>query len=277
MIEKKKNLLDQSKKEAEFFDTEYADANKRHRLQNYKVPDKFIREVTHPSPCPLIDREYAYSLLGNLEGKKLLDYGAGDGWNTVCFAKAKAKVWAIDISAKGIELTIKKGLANGVSEFITAEVQNCYETKFKNNMFDIIYGGGILHHLDIEAAGQELSRLLHPEGVAVFYEPIRETRAMDIIRAIAFRVIKRKPSEETEDETPLTIKKIGLLRPYFEVINCRHFNVMTSASLLIKSRKLHSILLRTDYLFLKYFPGFKKLARAVVIELRKPKKDEAYI
>lgn len=273
MIEKEEHFLQQVKKEAEFFDKEYTDADKRHRMENYLVPDEFIRQVTHPISRPLIDREYACSLLGNLEGKKLLDYGAGDGWNTVCFAKAKAKVWAIDISQKGIELTKKKCAANGVSESVVADVQDCYKTKFQNNMFDIIYGGGILHHLDIETAGQELSRILHPDGVAIFYEPIRETKVMDIIKAIVLRFIRRNPSEETEDETPLTRKRISLLKPYFGIINCRLFNVLSTISLLINSKILKWFLLWADYLFIKYFPGFDKLGRAVVIELRQPTKD----
>lgn len=273
MIEKEEHFLQQVKKEAEFFDKEYTDADKRHRMENYLVPDEFIRQVTHPISRPLIDREYACSLLGNLEGKKLLDYGAGDGWNTVCFAKAKAKVWAIDISQKGVELTKKKCAANGVSESVLADVQDCYKTKFQNNMFDIIYGGGILHHLDIETAGQELSRILHPDGVAIFYEPIRETKVMDIIKAIVLRFIRRNPSEETEDETPLTRKRISLLKPYFGIINCRLFNVLSTISLLINSKILKWFLLWADYLFIKYFPGFDKLGRAVVIELRQPTKD----
>lgn len=60
-------------------------------------------------------------------------------------------------------------------------------------MFDIVYGGGVLHHLDIEAVGKELSRILHPDGVAVFLEPIRETRVMDFIKKAVLFIIRRKP------------------------------------------------------------------------------------
>jgi 2-polyprenyl-3-methyl-5-hydroxy-6-metoxy-1,4-benzoquinol methylase len=157
MITKDEELSEQAKKEAEFFDRSYDDAEKRQRLENYVVPEKFVRQVTNPKRPLIDDFEYAYSLLGDLEGKKLLDYGAGDGWNSICFAKAKANVWAIDISEKGIDLIKKKAQGNSVNEFIIAEVQNCYKTQFSADMFDAIYGGGILHHLDIEAACQEIS------------------------------------------------------------------------------------------------------------------------
>lgn len=268
-----KLLFEESKKEADFFDKEYVEADRRHSLENYKIPERIIQEIINPTSPNLIPREYAASLLGCLEDKKILDYGAGDGWNAVCLAKAKARVWAIDISEKGIELTKKKAVANGVSKFVTAEVRNCYRTDFPSNMFDIIYGGGVLHHLDIEAVGKELSRILQPDGVAVFLEPIRETRIMDIIKKVVLFVARRKALEVTEDEAPLTSKRISLLKPYFKIINYKYFNVLSSANVLIKSEFLKSLLLWTDYLLIKYIPGFKRLGRAVVIELWQPIKN----
>ncbi len=264
------DLLTEAEKEAEFFDKFYSEADEKQKHHDYIVPEKFIRQVTNPSSPHLVEFEYAYSILGNLEGKRLLDYGAGDGWNTICFAKAKANVHAIDISEKGIELIKKKAQANGVEQYVTAEVQNCYKTHFQTNTFDIIYGGGVLHHLDIEAAGQEISRILHPRGVAVFFEPIRETKIMDSIKAIVLRLLNRKALEETESETPLTYERINQLRQYFNVVNFRQFNALSSASLLINSESVKRFLLWTDYLLMKFIPGFKKLGRAVVVELRQP-------
>lgn len=265
-----KALIEESKREADFFDKDYVEADKRHSLEGYRVPERIIQQVVNPATPHLIWREYAVSLLGNLEGKKILDYGAGDGWNAVCFAKAKARVWAIDISEKGIELTKKKAAANGVSEFVIAEVRNCYSTNFPPNMFNIVYGGGVLHHFDIEAVGKELSRILHPDGVAVFLEPIRETRTMDIIKKVVLFITRRKASEVTEDEVPLTSRRINLLKPYFKIINYKYFHVLSSANALIKSEYLKSFLLWADYLLIKFIPGFKYLGRAVVIELRQP-------
>lgn len=274
MVQKnEKILLKESKREAIFFDKEYIEADKRHRMEDYRIPEKIIQQVVNPATPHLRWREYAVSLLGNLGGKKILDYGAGDGWNAVCFAKTKARVWAIDISEKGIELTKKKAAANGVSEFVIAEVRNCYKTNFPSSMFDIVYGGGVLHHLNIEAVGKELSRILHPDGVAVFLEPIRETRVMDFIKKAVLFIIRRKALEVTEDESPLTSESISLLKPYFRVINYRYFNILSSANILIKSEFLKLFLLWVDYLLIRFIPGFKLLGRAVVVELRQPIKD----
>lgn len=263
-------LEQQATKEAEHFDKFYSETDEKHRQEGYRVPEELIRQVIHPNPKSLNDREYAFSLLGGLEKKKVLDYGAGDGWNTVCLAKANALVWAIDISEKGVDLIKKKARANGVSKLVTAEVQDCYHMKYPTGMFDIIYGGGILHHLDINVAGRELSRILDAGGVAVFYEPIRETRVMDIIKSVVLKLTGRRPSEITEDETPLTSARIALLKKYFKTVNYRYFNVLSSASLLSNSKALKYVLLNLDHILMKAIPGFKKLGRAVVVELRHP-------
>jgi SAM-dependent methyltransferase len=162
-----------------------------------------------------------------------------------------------------------------VNDLVTAEVQDCYKTRFESNKFDIIFGGGILHHLDIEGVGKELNRILHIDGVAVFWEPIRETKIMDIIKKIVLFILNRKPSEETEDESPLSQKRINLLKPYFKIVNIRYFNVLSSAGLLFNSKALNSFLLWVDHLLIKYVPWFKKLGRAVVIELREPVKNSS--
>jgi hypothetical protein len=104
----------------------------------------------------------------------------------------------------------------------------------------------------------------------VFYEPIRETKMMDIIKTIVLRGTNRKPSEKTENESPLTLKKVSLMKSYFKVVNCRCFNIFSSASVLIKSKNVRNILLWIDYVLIKFVPGLSKLGRIVVIELRDP-------
>ena len=266
-------LTEHAKKEADYFDQIYSIADTNQKASGYIVPQRFIRQVTNPRTKPLSDREYSMSLLGTLEGKKLLDYGAGDGWNSICFAKAKAKVWAIDISEKGVELIKKKAIANNVSNLVSAEVQDCYKTQFPTNMFDIIYGLGILHHLELEAAGREISRILNTDGVAVFYEPIRESRIMEFIKAFVLRITKIQRSKETEDEFPLNAEKIMSLKKHFDYVGYRQFNVVTTAGRFLKSDFIKSNLFLVDTLLMKIIPGFKKLGLAAVIELRQPKKD----
>lgn len=38
-------------------------------------------------------------------------------------------------------------------------------------MYDVVYGSSVLHHLELEASPQEVSRVLRPGGRIVFTEP----------------------------------------------------------------------------------------------------------
>lgn len=265
----------QSEREARFFDELYSEAGNRFNRQNYSIPEELVRQIVTPSAKPLIDREYASSLIGTLEGKDVLDYGAGDGWNTICLAKAGARVWAIDISTAGVELIRKMAKANNVSESVTADVRNCYETGFSPDSFDVIYGGGILHHLDMAAAANELSRILRPDGIGVFVEPIRETYITDYIKALVLFVTRRKPAAVTEDEQVLTLRTIETLKQSFRVVRCKQFIVLSAASALITFRRARRLLLWLDYLLMTLVPGFSRLGRSVVIEVRQPIKGRA--
>ena len=57
------------------------------------------------------------------------------------------------------------------SENITFFCSNAYELGFKERTFDYVVGISVLHHLDIEKALREFSRVLREGGKIVFSEP----------------------------------------------------------------------------------------------------------
>ena len=91
-------------------------------------------------------------------GKKLLEYGCGRGGRSKQWLKFGARVTGIDISEEGIKQA-NNNLKNSKFE---AEyyVMDAEHTDFDDNSFDLVVGTGILHHLDLTTAYQELSRIL---------------------------------------------------------------------------------------------------------------------
>lgn len=124
--------------EAKFFNSVYARLDAEHARQSYIVPEHLIAPFINPSRFPLTDRQRVGRILYPIQGKMLLDYGAGDGWNSVAFAKAGAVVWAIDISQEAIKLCQKKATANGVGDRVTCLICYAYNTMFPDNFFDVI-------------------------------------------------------------------------------------------------------------------------------------------
>ena len=45
---------------------------------------------------------------------------------------------------------------------VDLKVDNCEKTSFKNNQFDLVYGHGILHHLEFSKCLDEILRILKP-------------------------------------------------------------------------------------------------------------------
>jgi SAM-dependent methyltransferase len=76
---------------------------------------------------------------------------------------------------------------------------------YADGFFDFVYGNGILHHVDVDAAAREVRRVLKPGGRALFIEPLPYNPVINVYRRMARGV-------RTEDERPLRVselKRIG--------------------------------------------------------------------
>jgi SAM-dependent methyltransferase len=125
-------------KEADFADAEYAA-----HATNLSINPLMFRKYQQPKY--FWDwRELGAHLLGNLEGKSLLDLGSGAGEETIYFAKMGAKVTAIDISPTGISLTRERAAFHDLSKSVTARLADALHTPLPSDSFDIVHGLGIL-------------------------------------------------------------------------------------------------------------------------------------
>ncbi|MGH9351751.1 MAG: class I SAM-dependent methyltransferase, partial [Terriglobia bacterium] len=106
---------------------------------------KKYRNVTGDAAAPL---RYAYYLLGDAEGKAVMDYGRGSGENSVILSTLGAKVTGIDISPELIDLSKRRMEIAGLHW--KARVGSAYATGEPDGSFDVVFGAAILHHLDIE-------------------------------------------------------------------------------------------------------------------------------
>jgi SAM-dependent methyltransferase len=94
---------------------------------------------------------------------------------------------------------------------------NAHEMAFPDRFFDLVVGNGILHHLDLAVAMQEVDRILKPGAKALFQEPLGENPLLRLYRSIA-RI-------HTPDECPLTRDDLAYLT--------RRWNIKTMFSGLV--------------------------------------------
>lgn len=107
-----------------------------------------------------------FDWMATLPGKRLLEIGCGLG-NDLCeLARRGLDVTGIDIAPKAVEMTRRHLTVRGLPG--TAEVQNCESLTLGDETFDIVYSSGVIQHTaNLQAAVQEIFRVLRPGGTVV--------------------------------------------------------------------------------------------------------------
>lgn len=184
--------------------------------KDLNLDEVMVRE-SFEAPTAL-ENHYVLEQLGELKGKRILELGCGAGEGGVYFALQGADVVATDISSGMVKVVDQVAEKHGVkveAKRMTAEVID-----YPNASFDIVYGNGVLHHVDFRKAVQEAARVLKPGGKAVFIEPLSYNPVIGIYRRIAKTV-------RTEDERPFRFKDLTEMRPYFSKSHHKEFWLFT--------------------------------------------------
>ncbi|SFO93701.1 class I SAM-dependent methyltransferase [Hydrogenimonas thermophila] len=114
----------------------------------------------------------AKSECGNLNKKKVLDIGCGDGVLSYFFAKEGAIVFGIDYSDIAIEFAKEKTK----SFHIDFRQGSAYELPFEDNSFDIVISSDVIEHLeDVPKYLSEINRVVKNNGIVVISTPIKYT------------------------------------------------------------------------------------------------------
>ncbi len=202
-------------------------------------------------------KKYAYQA-------QILDFGCGTGVFIERTIKYKPKkIVGVDISEVSIDKAKKR--ANELAIDVDYYVDNCEKTQFENNSFDIVYGTGILHHLEFNKCLDEIFRILKSNGSFIFIEPLGTNPFINLYR-------KLTPNSRSKDEHPLVNKDFEYIKNKFVNINIKYYGFLT----LIFSpfykfpsdSKFFKLLTRLDQILFK-FKIFKMLAWSVLVTAKK--------
>lgn len=145
-------------------------------------------------------------LLGDFNGKNVLEIGSYT-WVAWFNKNTKPeKLTCINISEVALESGKKHA---GTKQFpVELHLMDANNLTFEDESFDIVFGGAILHHLDIEKSIEHIHRVLKPGGKIVFLEPLNMNPLYKIYR-------KFNPHERTPDEHALVSKDFRFIRKKF--------------------------------------------------------------
>ena len=195
---------------------------------------------------------------------EILDYGCGIGSFTEKIIKYNPKkIIGIDISEVSIDKAKKK--AEELKINVDYRVDNCEKTSFDNNSFDIVYGTGILHHLQTEKCLDEIYRILKSNGNLIFIEPLGTNPIINLYR-------KLTPNSRSKDEHPLVNQDFKYINKKFIDTKIKYYGFLTLIFFPFykfpKESKLFSLLVSLDQFLFRY-KLFKMLAWSVLITAKK--------
>jgi ubiquinone/menaquinone biosynthesis C-methylase UbiE len=108
--------------------------------------------------------------LGDLRGRSVLELGAGSGDLTLEYARAGARLTALDLSPGMVDVArrrVERFVPDADVRFLVSPAET---VDAPDGAFELIVGKWILHHTDLEVLTPEIRRLLAPGGRAVFIE-----------------------------------------------------------------------------------------------------------
>ncbi|MFO1463217.1 MAG: class I SAM-dependent methyltransferase [bacterium] len=168
--------------------------------------DEILVRESFEAPTAL-ENHYVLEQLGDLRGKRVLELGCGAGEGSVYFALQGAEAVATDISSGMVEVVHRVADKYGVA--VKAHRMTAEQIDYPDQSFDVVYGNGVLHHVDFHKAVAEASRVLKPGGKAVFIEPLSYNPVINVYRHIAKTV-------RTPDERPFKFKDLKEMYPHFK-------------------------------------------------------------
>jgi SAM-dependent methyltransferase len=171
-------------------------------------------------------------------GARSLDYACGDGDNTLFMATAGADATGIDISDVSVANAQRKAASRGLRASFA--VMDCESLDFADSTFDIIYVGGVLHHLDLKRAYPELARVLKPSGSVLCVEALAHNPVFQSYRRMT-------PHLRTEYEAKhiLGRRDVMAAKQFFDGIEWRFFYLTSLLAVPFRKTALFSPLLST--------------------------------
>lgn len=216
--------------------------------------------------------EYMHDwLLANCPGRVVLDYGCGNGEESLFAAQHGAReVVGIDISPVAIENSRQRAEQEGANKVARFQVTDGEKLDFPENSFDLAMEYGVLHHVDLDAAMRELTRVLKPDGQMICTETLGHNLAIRLYR-------KMTPHLRTEWETEHVLRRehFQVIAKYFGSIEMRFFHLLTLGAVPFRKLSLFRPTLRVlgamDEVLLRV-PLLKWQAWQIVFVLSKPNK-----
>jgi 2-polyprenyl-3-methyl-5-hydroxy-6-metoxy-1,4-benzoquinol methylase len=263
--------MDNAVRQAEFYDVKWSEA--------YLFRDISFAEHLQSIHWHLLFHRH----LKNVADLRILDIGCGTGWTSLLLAQRGARVTAIDISPRQIEILRRNALHYGLDGQIQALAGDITRMELPAASFDLSIGASFLHHLEHpeeRAILGEIARLLVPGGTAFFMEPAVNSRFLDRLRYLipvpgrpaswsrAWAEYKRRDPHPERDISSAHFRRLG--QALFAEADVEAMGIFNRLERLTRYRA-KSFIHKSDYIITRLLPRplREPFCRAQIIRYRK--------
>jgi SAM-dependent methyltransferase len=230
--------------------------------------EKQLARYLNPPAGTCYPLEYSYHLLGDVRGKVVLEYGCGDGLNTLALARRGARVKALDISPELIDVARRRLRINNADSDVEFIVGSAHDMPVEDESVDVLFGIAILHHLDLKLSAREVRRVLRKGGRAIFQEPVRNSNLVKFVR----KLIPYQSPEVSPFERPLSDRELAEYAEGFSSYRSKAFTLPTTNLVNVLpplERRLGDACHRWDAAVLRALPPLAHFATVRVVEMVK--------
>jgi SAM-dependent methyltransferase len=205
--------------------------NERFTEETREAQGKYYASIKHGS------LQFENRVLEISRAADVLEYGCGSAIQGIRIAREATTLTGIDISDVAVRdaqaVADKEGLTN-----VRYHVMNAEEMTFEDDSFDLVFGRGIIHHLDLDLSFHNIARVLRPGGRALFWEPLGHNPVLNRYRDMT-------PDARTPDEHPLRKSDFDIAKKYLQVDDLKFFGLSTILSVPFRDTDFGDFLLRT--------------------------------
>jgi len=202
------------------------------------------------------------------QGKHVLECGCGINSYAHELSPVVASLNGIDISDEAVRQSREQAETLRLLN-CRFDIMNAESIEFADDTFDLVFGVGIIHHLDLPVFFSEAGRVLKQGGSILFMEPLGYNPFLNLYR-------KLTPRLRTPDEHPLIRRDLRIIPDFFNEVTITYFHFFTLLAVPFRKTRLFEPLLRIlggiDSFFFRHMPGFKYLAWYTIIEASGPRK-----
>ncbi|MBW2273896.1 MAG: class I SAM-dependent methyltransferase [Deltaproteobacteria bacterium] len=240
------------------------EAYDRHALQRESHEARFPRSIRFHEYLAALVTKYMQAC----QGARVLEIGS-NAWTGYLHQRhfQPEELVCINISEEELEAGrrhYEKLAPPFPIEFI---LMDAHDLQLAPESFDVVFGGAILHHLDLQVALDQIYRVAKPSGEILFHEPLGSNPFAALVRRLT-------PSARTADERPLSARDLRLIRSKFETqlhfleFTCVLPNAITASLLGSQSKAVDALFYGVDRLASR-IPLLPLLYRDVLIHGRK--------